>query len=105
MDRFDPRQFKVVKGLGVRMRDLPTSDKANPRQFRLARGIGTRMRDLPTSDKADPRRFKVVKGLGVRMRDLPAKYADGLQRQTNPAPPNTPDRKAQQHTPPNTNQA
>ena len=70
-DRFDPRQFKVVKGLGVRMRDLPASDKA------------------------DPRRFKVVKGLGVRMRDLPAKRAKGLQKPTNSTRTNNPGRKPQ----------
>ena len=54
------------------------------------------MRDIPASDKSDPRRFRVVKGLGVRMRDLPAKYAEGLQRWANPAPPNNSDRKAQE---------
>ena len=75
------------------------ADRIDPKQFKVVKGLGARMRDLPSSDKADPRRFKVVKGLGARMRALPSNRADRLQRRTNPAPTNNtnnPDRKAQE---------
>ncbi len=29
------------------MRDLPASDKSDPRQFKVVKGLGVRMRDLP----------------------------------------------------------
>ena len=82
------------------------ADRIDPRQFKVVKGLGARMRDLPSSDKADPRRFKVVKGLGSRMRDLPAKRVEGMQRRANPAPTNNPDRngKAQDEAQPNAEQ-
>lgn len=83
------------------------ADRIDPKQFKVVKGLGARMRDLPSSDKADPRRFKVVKGLGSRMRDLPSNRADRLQRRANPAPTNNknnPDRKAQEDTHPNDQQ-
>lgn len=58
------------------------------------------------ADKADQRQIKVLKGLGTRMKYFPPKRFEGLQRWANSAPPNPPDPnpKAQQDTPPNTNQ-
>lgn len=70
------------------------ADRIDPSQFRIVKGLGVRMRDLP---EADPSQFRVVKGLGVKMRDLPAKRTEGLHSRTNSTPANNtnnPDRKA-----------
>lgn len=56
------------------------------------------------ADKADQRQIKVLKGLGTRMKYFPPKRTEGLQRWANPAPPNNPDRKAQEAPHPNADQ-
>lgn len=87
-NKIAPRLFRVDKGADARMRDISSSDNAGPRWFRVVKGMSAGMRDIPLSDKTDQRRIRVIKGLGTRIKYHPPKRTEGLQRRTNPTPPN-----------------
>ena len=97
-DKNEPRRVRVIKNIGTRIKYFPP---------KRTEGLGAKKRDIPSDET---RQIRVIKGLGTRIKYHPPKLTEGLQRRTNPTPPNNaniPDRypKAQQDTPPNTDQA